>query len=308
MLRHDRTFDPAHGTPVACGEAVRRLTARNPGPFTFHGTNTYLVGRDDIAVIDPGPADPRHIGDILAAAAPGRIAAILVSHTHADHSPGARLLKAATGAPILGAAPHRPARVVAEGESNPMDASGDRLHRADRELGDGEACVVDGLTLRAVATPGHTANHLAFALEQEGILFSADHVMAWSTSIVAPPDGSMRDYMASLERLAGRDDRLYLPGHGGPVREPAAYLDGLKAHRAAREQALLDALARMGPARIPDMVATIYRDVDPALHSAAALSMLAQAEWLAERGLIRARAADGAPETLVTLASLLDRA
>ena len=305
MLRHERKFDPAHGKPVACGDAVRRLTARNAGPFTFHGTNTYLVGRAELAVIDPGPADTRHIDDILRAAGPAPITAILVTHTHMDHSPGARLLKERTGAPIVGCGAHRPARPLMDGETNPMDASGDRDHHADREMVGGDTLSVDGLTLTAVPTPGHTANHLAFALNAESILFSADHVMAWSTSIVAPPDGSMRDYMASLDRLQARSDTLYLPGHGGPVTDPASYLEGLKTHRQAREKALLDALARMGASRIPEMVAEIYRDVDPAMHGAAALSMLAQAEWLAERGLLRAEDERGAPDALVSLSSTL---
>uniref|UniRef100_UPI003BA89F8C MBL fold metallo-hydrolase n=1 Tax=Stappia sp. TaxID=1870903 RepID=UPI003BA89F8C len=305
MLRHERNFDPAHGEPVECADAVRRLTARNSGPFTFHGTNTYLVGRSELAVIDPGPANADHIEDILRAAGPTPVSAILVTHTHMDHSPGARLLKERTGAPIVGCGTHRAARPLAGGETNPMDASGDRDHRADREMGDGDTLTVDGLTLTAVPTPGHTANHLAFALDEGNILFSADHVMAWSTSIVAPPDGSMRDYMASLDRLLERSDALYLPGHGGPVADPASYLQGLKAHRQAREKALLDALARMGTSRIPEMVAEIYRDVDPALHGAAALSMLAQAEWLAERGLLHAEDERGAPETVVSLSSRL---
>lgn len=305
MLRHERNFDPAHGRAVDCGDAVRRVTALNPGPFTFHGTNTYLVGRDELAVIDPGPADTGHIDGILRAAGTAPVVAILVSHTHVDHSPGARLLRERTGAPILGCGPHRAARSLAQGEANPMDASGDRDHHPDREMTDGDTLTVDGLTLTAVTTPGHTANHLAFALDEGRLLFSADHVMAWSTSIVAPPDGSMRDYMASLDRLQARSDSRYLPGHGGPVSDPATYLEGLKTHRLARERALLDTLTTMGPARIPEMVAEIYRDVDPALHGAAALSMLAQAEWLVERGLLRAEDGDGKPTTAVSLSSRL---
>jgi glyoxylase-like metal-dependent hydrolase (beta-lactamase superfamily II) len=183
------------------------------------------------------------------------------------------------------------ARPLYSGEVNPLDASADLLHRPDRELREGDTLVVDGLTLTAVETPGHTANHLAFALDEGRLLFSADHVMAWSTSIVAPPDGSMSAYMASLDRLMARDDALYLPGHGGPVRHPADYLAGLKAHRLAREHAILARLAA-GDRTIPEMVATIYRDVDARLHGAAALSVLAQIEWLVERGLV---VSDGPP-------------
>jgi glyoxylase-like metal-dependent hydrolase (beta-lactamase superfamily II) len=300
-LRHDRTFDPAHGTAVTLSDAVRRITVDNPGPFTFHGTNTYLVGRDEVAVIDPGPLDQNHARLILETAGKAPISAIVVSHTHMDHSPCARLLREMTGAPIVGCAPHRAARALAGGEVNPLDASGDREHRADREMADGDSLTVDGLTLSAVETPGHTANHLAFALDEGDVLFSADHVMAWSTSIVAPPDGSMRQYMTSLDRLMALDHALYLPGHGGPVMEPAPYLEALKAHRKARERALLDQLAK-GPASIREMVATIYRDVDPALHGAAALSMLAQAEWLVERGLILAGDTVPDPATRLRLA------
>eukprot|EP00873_Tetraselmis_striata_P043613 jgi/Tetstr1/463877/TSEL_008688.t1 len=284
-LEHDRRFDPAHGSAVPLGDAVRRITARNAGPFTWQGTNSYLVGRDEIAVIDPGPEDRAHLELILQTCGTAPVAAILVSHTHADHSPGARLLQKMTGAPIVGCGPHVAARPLFAGEVNPLDASADLEHRPDRELHEGDTLVVDGLTLTAVETPGHTANHLAFALDEGRVLFSADHVMAWSTSIVAPPDGSMSAYMASLDRLMARDDALYLPGHGGPVQEPADYLAGLKAHRLAREQAILARLAA-GERTIPEMVATIYRDVDARLHGAAALSVLAQIEWLVERGLV----------------------
>lgn len=301
-LRHDRDFDPQHGTAVEISKAVRRLTAHNPGPFTWHGTNSYLIGRAEVAVLDPGPADAAHMDRLVAAAGDGRIAAILVSHTHMDHSPGARLLKAMTGAPIIGCGPHRAARPLNSGERNPLDASADGAHHPDREMTDGDTLTIDGLSLTAVETPGHTANHLAFALDEGSILFSADHVMAWSTSIVAPPDGAMSAYMASLTKLAGRDDARYLPGHGGPVEDPATYVAGLAAHRRAREQAILDRLAA-GAQTIPEMVATIYADVDPALHGAAALSVLAQVEWLVERGLVRSQ--DEPRDTPVTLASRL---
>jgi glyoxylase-like metal-dependent hydrolase (beta-lactamase superfamily II) len=301
-LRHDRDFDPRYGSAVEISQAIRRLTAHNPGPFTWHGTNSYLIGRDEVAVLDPGPADAAHMERLVTAAGEGRIAAILVSHTHMDHSPGARMLKQMTGAPIIGCGAHRAARPLNAGERNPLDASADGEHRPDREMAEGDTLVVDGLCLTAIETPGHTANHLAFALDEGSILFSADHVMAWSTSIVAPPDGAMSAYMASLTKLAGRGDARYLPGHGGPVEDPAAYVAGLAAHRRAREQAILDRLVS-GAQTIPEMVAAIYADVDPALHGAAALSVLAQVEWLVERGLVRA---DGEHrDTPVTLASRL---
>lgn len=286
-LVHEREFAPRHGEAVELSDAVRRITARNPSPFTFHGTNTYLVGRSEVAVIDPGPEDEGHVSDILAAAGRAPVAAILVSHTHRDHSPAARLLKALTGAPIVGCAPHRAARPLLEGEINPLDASSDSAHSPDRLMKDGDTIVADGLSLTAIETPGHTANHLCFALDEGNVLFSADHVMAWSTSIVAPPDGSMCDYMASLDKLMERDDRIYYPGHGGPVTEPRRYLRGLKAHRHQREAAILRRLAA-GDRYIPEMVEKIYASTDKRLHKAAALSVLAQMEALVEEGKVMA--------------------
>jgi len=284
-LIHDRNFDPEHGRPVEIAPGVRRMTAGNAGPFTFHGTNTYLIGEQEIAVLDPGPDDDAHVEAIVKAAGANRIAAILVSHTHRDHSPGARLLQSLTGAPTFGEGPHRSARPLAAGEINALEGSGDRDFIPDTALGDGETVCLAECSLTAIATPGHAANHLAFALEGTGIVFSGDHVMAWSTSIVAPPDGSMADYMASLDRLLARSDDILFPGHGGPVRDPAAYLAALKAHRLGREKAVLDQL-RAGRHRVEDMVATIYKDVDPRLHSAAALSLLAHLEDLVNRGVV----------------------
>ncbi|NRG19673.1 MBL fold metallo-hydrolase [Rhizobiales bacterium] len=286
-LVHERHFDPRHGEAVGLSDAVRRITARNPSPFTFHGTNTYLVGRSEIAVIDPGPEDETHVANILAAAGRAPIAAILVSHTHRDHSPAARMLKALTGAPVIGCAPHLAARPLLKGEINPLDASSDSEHSPDRVMKEGDAIMVDGLKLTALETPGHTANHLCFALDEGDILFSADHVMAWSTSIIAPPDGSMRAYMASLDKLMKRDNRIYFPGHGGPVNEPQRYLRGLKAHRHQRAAAILRRLAA-GDRFIPEMVEKIYASTDKRLHKAAALSVLAQMEALVEEGKVMA--------------------
>lgn len=284
-LVHDRDFDPGYGAAARLSDAVRRLTAENAGPFTFHGTNSYIIGRSEVAVIDPGPADEAHIARLLAEIGAASVAAILVSHTHRDHSPGARLLKQLTGAPIHGCAPHRAARPLLDGEINPMDASADQEHAPDFILGDGDRLAVDGLTIETVATPGHTANHLAFALDEGRVLFSADHVMAWSTTVVAPPDGSMSDYMASLEKLRARDDAIYYPGHGGPVRDPQRYLRGLKAHRHQREAAILRRLS-MGDRRVPQLVEAIYAGIDRRLFGAAALSVLAQLELLVEQGKV----------------------
>jgi len=289
-MKHDRDFDPRHGEAVELLPGVRRLTANNPGPFTFHGTNTYLLGTGSLICLDPGPVQEPHIEAILRATGGARIEAILVSHTHVDHSPGARLLKARTGAPIVGCGPHKPARPLVEGETNPLDASGDKDHAPDRLLQDGEFYTAAGFQLQTVATPGHTANHLCFALCGEDMLFSADHVMAWSTSVVAPPDGSMRDYMASLDRLLDRPEELYLPGHGGVVRDALAYVRDLKQHRLAREAAILNELAK-GVRTIPEIVAVLYAAVDPALHPAAGMSVFAHLEDLTERGVVTAEPA-----------------
>ncbi|MEH7905016.1 MBL fold metallo-hydrolase [Rhizobium laguerreae] len=287
----DLAFEPAYGQAVPVVSGVERITANNPGPFTFFGTNSYIVGSSSVAVIDPGPEDEAHYQALMAALGGREVTHIFVSHTHRDHSPLAKRLQAATGAVTVGQGPHRPARPLRDGEINPFSESSDLSFVPDITLGDGETLSGDGWSLSAVLTPGHTANHAAFALEGRDILFSGDHVMAWSTSIVAPPDGSMADYMESLDRLIERDDRLLLPGHGGPVTEPSTFLRALKAHRLKREQAVL-ARVQAGDGRIAEMVKAIYRDTDPKLHGAAALSVLAHIEDLLERGEI---AADGPP-------------
>ncbi|MGR9244957.1 MBL fold metallo-hydrolase [Rhizobium leguminosarum] len=292
----DLAFEPAYGQAVPVVAGVERVTVNNPGPFTFFGTNSYIVGASSVAVIDPGPEDEAHFQALMAALAGRAVTHIFVSHTHRDHSPLAKRLQAATGAVTVGQGPHRPARPLRDGEINPFAESSDLSFVPDITLGDGETLSGDGWSLRAVLTPGHTANHAAFALAGRDILFSGDHVMAWSTSIVAPPDGSMADYMASLERLMKREDRLLLPGHGGPVTEPSTFLRALKAHRLRREQAVL-ARVRAGDTQIAEMVKVIYRDTDPKLHGAAALSVLAHIENLMERGEI---AADGPPSLAAT--------
>lgn len=281
----DRSFDAPAGVPVQVSPLVCRLVAGNASPFTFTGTCTYLVGERALAVIDPGPDDPAHVEAILRAAAGKPISHIVVTHTHKDHSPGARLLQARTGAPIVGCGPHRAARDLMAGEANALEASSDHEHRPDREMADGEEIAGDGWTLEAVATPGHTANHLAFALKEENALFSGDHVMAWSTSIVAPPDGSMTDYMASLEKLKERGDGIYWPGHGGPVQEPGRFVRAMIQHRRQREMAILRRIA-LGPQTIPQLVERLYEGIRPELKGAAALSVLAHLEDLTLRGLV----------------------
>ncbi len=278
-------FEPQHGVAVPVAEGVERLTAPNPSPFTFYGTNTYIVGQKSVCVVDPGPDNDAHFDALMEALQGREVTHIAVSHTHRDHSPLARRLKEATGAIIVAEGPHRPSRPLFEGEVNPFAESSDTDFVPDLALADGETAEGDGWKLTAVHTPGHTANHAAFALDNTGILFSADHVMAWATSIVAPPDGAMSDYMASLDRLLTRDDRLYLPGHGGPVSEPRAFVRALRTHRLMRERAVLERI-RQGDRRISDMVKVIYATTDARLHGAAALSVLAHLEDLVEKGLI----------------------
>lgn len=290
-IEFDRQFNPAHGEAVPAAEGVVRVTVNNPSPFTFHGTNSYIVGRDVLAVIDPGPEDDDHLRALVDVIGGRPVSHIFVSHTHADHSPLARRLKQETGATVVAEGPHRPARPLHIGEINPLDASSDTAFAPDVTLAHGDRIDGGEWEFEAVATPGHTANHLAFSLSGTGILFSADHVMAWATSIVAPPDGAMADFMQSLDLLLERDDHLYLPGHGGPVHRPRSFVRALRTHRRMRERAILERL-RKGDRSIAQMVREIYRDTDPRLHQAAGLSVLAHLEDLVARGAV---ATDGAP-------------
>ncbi|PSH70641.1 MBL fold metallo-hydrolase [Phyllobacterium brassicacearum] len=285
-LVFDSHFAPHYGEAVDIAPNVKRITVNNPSPFTFHGTNSYLIGKDTLALIDPGPIDDAHQAALMRAIAGRRVSHIFVSHTHRDHSPLATVMKEELGAVVVAEGPHRPARALHTGEVNLLDASGDTEFVPDIAVPDDALIEGDGWALRAIHTPGHTANHVVFALEGTDILFSADHVMAWATSIVAPPDGSMSDYMASLDRLLHRHDCVYFPGHGGPVTKPKTFVRGLKAHRKMRERAILERV-KAGDRTIPDMVRVIYRETDPRLHGAAALSVLAHIEDLVERGRVQ---------------------
>lgn len=281
----ERGFDGEPGVVRQLTPLVRRVLAPNPGPFTFKGTCTYVVGRGTVAVIDPGPDNAAHIAAVLAAVAGETVTHILVTHTHRDHSPAALAVKAATGAVIAGCGPHRAARPLAAGEAAALEASADRDYRPELVLRDGEAIGGSGWRLVALDTPGHTANHVAFALPQENALFSGDHVMAWSTSIVAPPDGSMADYMASLDKLRTRDETVYWPGHGGPVTEPRRFVRALVGHRRQREAAILARLAA-GDSTVAAIVPAIYEGLAPELVGAAGLSVFAHVEDLVARGLV----------------------
>jgi glyoxylase-like metal-dependent hydrolase (beta-lactamase superfamily II) len=274
---------------VAPGQAeqvhplVRRVLAANPSPFTFTGTQTYLVGGgDSVAVIDPGPDLAEHVEAILAATSGERIVAIACTHTHRDHSPASRALAAASGSPIIGCA------ALAIADDGPRaDAAFDFDYAPDRVLADGERIEGEGWALEAVATPGHTSNHLCFALAGESVLFTGDHVMGWSTTVIAPPDGDMTAYFASLHTLLRRDDATYFPAHGPAVEKSHSHVRALIAHRRMREKQILTKLGE-GKGAIPAMVAEMYADVDPRLHGAAGRSVLAHLRDLERRGIVRA--------------------
>jgi glyoxylase-like metal-dependent hydrolase (beta-lactamase superfamily II) len=287
----DKRFDLPPGKVEEVVPGVRRLLVNNPSPFTFKGTLTYIVGRGRVAIIDPGPLDEAHIAALLDAVRGETVTHIFVTHTHRDHSPATPRIKAATGALVLAEGPHRAARPLNVGEAPRLDASNDTDFRPDRALADGEVVTGNGFTIEAITTPGHTANHMAFAFKEADLVFSGDHVMAWSTPIVAPPDGAMSDYMASLQKLARRSEPIYLPGHGGMVREAPSFVQHYIRHRQGREASILHRLAK-GEADIPTIVRAIYIGLDPRLIKAAGLSVLAHLEDLVTRGVV---VTDGAP-------------
>lgn len=261
---------------------VRRMLANNPSPFTFTGTQTYLVGdARGLAVIDPGPDDAEHIAALLAAIGDDPVLAILCTHTHRDHSPGAAPLAAATGAPIIGCAP-----LTMEDDGPRADAAFDTTYQPDTVLTDGERVRLPAATLTAVATPGHTSNHLCYALEESGALFTGDHVMGWSTTVVSPPDGDMTDYMVSLDKLYERADRVYYPAHGPQIDKTEQFVRGMIGHRRMREKQILR-LLETGSSSIEIMVPQMYPGIDPRLHRAAGRSVLAHLLDLQKRGLVR---------------------
>ncbi|GAO54320.1 metallo-beta-lactamase family protein [Novosphingobium sp. MD-1] len=276
---------------------VRRVLAPNPSPYTFTGTGTYIIGAgDEVAVIDPGPngtgvaghADTKgdgHVEAILSAIGDARLVAILCTHTHRDHSPAAHPLRAATGAPVIGCAP-----LVIEDTGPRADAAFDPTYRPDRVLEDGETLSGAGWTLQAVATPGHTSNHLCYALRESGALFTGDHVMGWSTSVVSPPDGDMAAYMASLQKLHDREDRVYYPAHGPAIPNPRQFVRGMLGHRRQRERQIVT-LLESAPRTIEGMVAAMYKGLDPRLHGAAGRSVLAHLIDLERQGRV-ARSGD----------------
>jgi glyoxylase-like metal-dependent hydrolase (beta-lactamase superfamily II) len=258
--------------------AIARVLAHNPSAFTYLGTQTYLIGTSELAIVDPGPDLPEHVAALDKAIGGRRVVAIMCTHTHRDHSPAARPLAERVHAPIVGCA-----ALALEAVGPRADASFDRDYAPDRVLGDGETVEVGGKSITAVATPGHTSNHLCFAYEDA--VFTGDHVMGWSTTVVVPPDGDMADYMQSLEKLRRRDDRIYYPAHGQPVTNPQQYVRSLIGHRMQRERQILKLVSEK-PRAIPDIVANAYPALDPRLVPAAGGSVLAHLVDLERRGLV----------------------
>ena len=280
----NRELDFEYGRVAALSPLIRRVVARNPSAFTLHGTGTYIVGRGSVAVIDPGPDDPTHVAALLAALDGETVSHIVVTHTHRDHSPAAAAMKAATGAETYGFGPHGSGRPDAEGQGEDVEEGGDSDFDPDHRMSDGDAISGPGWTLEAVYTPGHTSNHLCFALPEEAVLFPGDHVMGWSTTIVSPPDGDMRRYMESLEKLLGREtDQRYRPTHGPAIERPREHVRALIGHRQGREAQILSCLGD-GVGTIPAMVARMYQDVPRHLHSAAERSVLAHLIHMVESG------------------------
>jgi glyoxylase-like metal-dependent hydrolase (beta-lactamase superfamily II) len=273
--------------PYAIAEQIspltRRVLARNASPFSYTGTQTYIVGHGEIAVIDPGPLgdDPAHVDELIRLIGEERIVAIMCTHTHRDHSPAAAPLAAATGAPVIGCA-----TLVIEDDGPRSDASFDATYAPDRVLRDGDQVTGTGWTLTAVHTPGHTSNHLCYALEEEKALFSGDHIMGWSTTVVSPPDGDMAEYMHSLQRMIDRDDVVYYPAHGPAVDKPQRLARGMMGHRKQREGQILRLMSN-GVGMIEDMVPHMYKGVDQRLWPAAGRSVLAHLIDLRDRGVVK---------------------
>jgi len=282
----DRSLEFQYGRVDRLSPLVRRVIAHNPGPYTFHGTGTYLVGNGEVAVIDAGPAQAAHVAAILEATEGETITHLLVTHTHRDHSPAATALKATLGIATHGYGPH-----PRHDGWEQVEEGADYDFVPDVTLRDGEAIHGEGWTLTTLHTPGHTSNHLCFALGEERALFCGDHVMGWATSVIAPPDGDMGDYLRSLRKLLARDERIYFPTHGAPIVDPQLMVAAYIAHREQRERQILECLSA-GITVIPEMVHRMYPGLDRRLLRAAGCSVLAHLLLLLEHG--RVRSADGA--------------
>lgn len=270
---------PEYGAVEQVSPLIRRVTAKNPSAFTFHGTGTYIVGHGKVAVIDPGPLMDAHVDALLKAVEGEEVTHILITHTHNDHSPAAAPLKKKTGAPTYGFGPH------GSGKES-VEEGGDMAFVPDVTIRHGDRIQGDGWTFECVHTPGHTSNHMCFALLEEKALFTGDHVMGWSTSIVSPPDGDMRAYMDSLDLLLQRADEIYWPTHGAPIRDPKPFVRAFVEHRLDRERQIMDQIDA-GHSKIADMVPVMYAAVDPKLYPAAARSVLAHVVRMVEDGRLK---------------------
>lgn len=272
------TVDAPYELLEALEPGIARVLAHNPSAFTYYGTQSYLIGDEEVAVVDPGPNLPEHVDALTRAIGDRRVVAITCTHTHRDHSPAARPLAELTGAPIIGCAP-----LALDSVGPRADAAFDGDYSPHRVLQDGEVLEVDGRKVTAVATPGHTSNHLCFAVGDA--LFTGDHVMGWSTTVVVPPDGDMAAYMASLDKLRQREDRVFYPAHGPPVTNPQRYVRSLMIHRMQREKQILRLVEKQAR-DIPDIVSNAYPGLDPRLVNAAGGSVLAHLVDLEKRALV----------------------
>lgn len=281
-IKFNREIEFEYGVCDQVSPLIRRVIANNPGPFTYTGTGTYIVGQGNVAVIDPGPAYPEHIDAILAATKGENITHILITHTHEDHSPGAAPLKAKTGAKTYGYGPHGAGKLE---EGVQIEAGGDMGFDPDVTVRHGDTIKGKNWTFECVYTPGHTSNHICFALREEKALFSGDHIMGWSTSVIGPPDGDMSAYFDSLYMLLDRDDEIYWPTHGSPITDPKPFVQSFIDHRKDREVQIMEAISA-GCTDIKDMVKRMYADVDVQLHRPAAMSVLAHLQRMVGDGRV----------------------
>jgi len=277
-----REFDARYESEVRVSPLISRVVADNPGPFTFKGTGVYIVGGQDVAVIDPGPDDASHVDALKRALTGRRVTHILVTHTHSDHSPAAKPLKEWSGAKTYAFGPHGSGKLD---DGVRVEEGGDMQFVPDVRVKDGESIAGNGFTFECVFTPGHTSNHMCYALKEEKALFTGDHVMGWSTTVVTPPDGDMAQYMASVRKLMARDDAILYPTHGAPVTDPKPFLAAYLEHRLDRERQIM-ACIRDEVSTIPEMVARMYADVDKRLHPAASRSVLAHLIQLEGEGRV----------------------